>query len=108
MTRAQLIEKSLKEQIKLKKADVYHFLKLIEDYCSLFEIQEKLKNEVKEKGVTIITYNSKGLEVEKINPAITEITKVNNQMIKILSVLGISPDENIIADGTGGGDDSGL
>lgn len=99
LTKAQKIEASLRKQLEQKKANVYHFEKLISDYCSLFEIQEKLKEDVKKRGIIVITVNSKGYDVEKNNPSIDAIVKVNAQMLKILGSLGISVNETILGEG---------
>lgn len=94
-TIVQRLEKSLKEQLKRKGAYEYHFEKMVDDYISLFETKEELKNDVKEKGATLTEYNVKGFEVHKTNPSIAEITRVNAAMLKILDNLGIRADDNI-------------
>lgn len=94
----QRLEKSLKNQLLLKGAKEYHFEKLVDDYLMLFEIKEKLKKDIEENGTRIETLSAKGVPMEKINPAIAEITKVSSQMLKILDKLGISPGENISGD----------
>lgn len=97
-TKLKRIENSLKKQLELKGANVYHFEQLINDYCTLFSIKEKLKADIEDRGITITSFNSKGYEVQKPNPSITEITKISTQMIKILQLLQVSPDENISED----------
>lgn len=94
----QRLEKSLKNQLKLKGAQEYHFEKLVDDYIALYEIKEKLKKDIEEHGVRVEVPTAKGVLQEKMNPAVTEITKVSTQMIKILDKLGISPDANISGD----------
>lgn len=105
-TIVQKINNSLNEQLVRKGADEYHFKKLVDDYCELVKIKQKLQEDVNEKGVTITEYNVKGFEVHKTNPAVVEITKVTTSMLKILDSLGINADDNIKSDGDT--DDCGL
>ena len=53
-TISQKISKSLKEQLKRKGADEYHFEKLVDDYCMLFETKTKLQQDISENGVVLI------------------------------------------------------
>lgn len=94
-TRAQLLAHSLNEQLKRKGACEYHFQKLVDDYCRLFEIKEKLLEDIKQNGVTITEQNVKGFEIHKTNPAVSEMTRVSASMLKILDKLNISADDNI-------------
>lgn len=105
-TTVQMLAKSLKEQLKRRGADEYHFSKLVDDYCFLYETKQKLMEDIKKTGTTITEYNVKGFEVHKTNPAIAELTKVSAAMLKILDLLDINPDNNI-AD-CEGNDDTGL
>lgn len=103
-TISQRIRCSLIEQLNRKNAKEYHFEKLVDDYCELYDIKAKLIKDVKENGVTITELNVKGYEVHKANPAISEISKISGAMLKILSQLNISAEDNI----SEGEDDTGL
>lgn len=94
-TISQRIRCSLIEQLERKNAKEYHFEKLVDDYCELYDIKAKLIRDVKENGVTITECNVKGYEVHKANPAISEISKISGAMLKILSQLNISAEDNI-------------
>ncbi len=94
-TISQRIRCSLIEQLNRKNAKEYHFEKLVDDYCELYDIKAKLIKDVKENGVTITELNVKGYEVHKANPAISEISKISGAMLKILSQLNISAEDNI-------------
>ena len=94
-TISQRISCSLIEQLNRKNAKEYHFEKLVDDYCELYDIKAKLIKDVKENGVTITELNVKGYEVHKANPAISEISKISGAMLKILSQLNISAEDNI-------------
>lgn len=84
-TISQRIRCSLLEQLERKNAKEYHFEKLVDDYCELYDIKAGLIKDVKENGVTITELNVKGYEVHKANPAISEISKISGAMLKILS-----------------------
>lgn len=94
-TISQRIRCSLLEQLERKNAKEYHFEKLVDDYCELYDIKARLIEDVKENGVTITELNVKGYEVHKANPAISEISKISGVMLKILSQLNISAEDNI-------------
>lgn len=61
-TISQKISKSLKEQLKRKGADEYHFEKLVDDYCMLFETKTKLQQDISENGVVLTEYNVKAMK----------------------------------------------
>ena len=94
-TISQRIRCSLLEQLERKNAKEYHFEKLVDDYCELYDIKAGHIKDVKENGVTITELNVKGYEVHKANPAISEISKISGAMLKILSQLNISAEDNI-------------
>lgn len=94
-TISQRIRCSLLKQLERKNAKEYHFEKLVDDYCELYDIKAGLIKDVKENGVTITELNVKGYEVHKANPAISEISKISGAMLKILSQLNISAEDNI-------------
>src|SRR5690554_4674329 len=94
--------KSKKSQIKhdlidqLERQNIYgqHYLDLVNDYMSLWDIKNKLIKDIKERGVSIRweTCNRDGEVVQsgyKKNESIAELNKTNTQMLKILSELGL-------------------
>ncbi|MBR4414668.1 MAG: hypothetical protein IKS59_05070 [Aeriscardovia sp.] len=80
------IKTSLKLQLEVEN-DV--LLDLIDDYMSFYITKTLLIMDIEERGVQTITYNSRGDEIYKKNDSITELTKVNTQMLKILAQLNI-------------------
>lgn len=94
--------KSRKAQIKqdlidqLERQNIYgqHYLDLVNDYMALWDIKNKLIQDIKKRGVAIKweTYNRDGEVVQsgyKKNESIAELNKTNAQMLKILSELGL-------------------
>lgn len=97
MTKTQKIKESLVEQLKKKNANVYHFEKLVDDYCSFCETMENLKEDIKTRG-TLLKTNIKGESRYTTNPSILDMAKVSAQMLKILDKLGINIKETITED----------
>lgn len=96
MARKTEIKNDLKDQLERNGVYGRHYLDLVNDYMSLWDIKNKLIKDIKVRGVTIKweTYNKDGDIVQsghKKNDSIAELNKTNAQMMKILSELGIKP-----------------
>lgn len=89
---------SRKDQIKqdlldqLDRSGIYgkHYLDLINDYMSMWEIKNKLIADSKKHPYTE-WQNSETSFGRKKNDSVDQALKVNMQMIKILDFLGIKP-----------------
>ena len=96
MARKSEIKKDLVDQLERNGVYGKHYLDLVEDYMSLWEIKNKLIKDIKERGVSTKweTYNKDGEVVQsgyKKNESIAELNKTNAQMLKILNELGLKP-----------------
>lgn len=105
MARKTEIKKDLIDQLERNGVYGKHYLDLINDYMSLWDIKNKLIKDIKKRGVSIKweTFNKDGEVVQegyKKNDAIGELNKTNAQMLKILNELGLK------ATNSGLGDDS--
>lgn len=80
------IEKDLSQQLEDKKITGNHYLDLIQDYLSLWDVKCKLIDVIEEDGVRVM-----GAHGLKSNPSIADLNKTNAQMLKILSELGLKP-----------------
>ncbi len=95
MARAK--KNQIREQIKqdltdqLERQGVYgqHFLDLIEDYMALWDTKNALIKDIKERGVTTKYQNGANQWGYKKNDSVSELVKVNAQMLKILGELGL-------------------
>lgn len=92
------IKKDLLDQLERKGIYGNHYVNLIDDYISLWEIKENLIKDIKKRGVSIKweTYNKDGEVVQsgyKKNESIAELNKTNAQMLKILSELGLKAEK---------------
>lgn len=76
-----------------------YYYDLIEDYMDLWVTKCLLVADIQTRGVSIKYNNGGGQLGVKKNESVEQRLKVNGQMLKLLSELGISPTQ------TGGGDD---
>jgi phage terminase small subunit len=93
------IKKDLLDQLDRNGVYGKHYLDLIDDYMSLWEIKNKLIEDIKTRGVSVHWCNGGGQEGYKKNESISELNKTNAQMLKILNELGLK------ASSSGAGDD---
>lgn len=84
------IEKDLLEQLGEENYNS-HYRELIKDYLFMWDTVQELKLDIKERGVSIFWQNGETQYGYKKNDSVNEMTKVNNQMLKILNDLGIKP-----------------
>lgn len=66
-----------------------HYISLIDDYCRLWDVKNLLFDDIKKRGVNVEYNNGGGQKGYKKNDSLSELTKVNGQMLKILSELGL-------------------
>ncbi|MEG1106510.1 MAG: P27 family phage terminase small subunit [Eubacterium sp.] len=84
------VKESLVKQLVEKGADIECFIDLIEDYMGLWEVKNKLKDDIEIRGVMYEDYSSVGVKMQKNNPSVKELVGVNRQMLLILKELGIN------------------
>lgn len=78
----------LKQLETLGKYNAYS-LDLVEDYMTLYDLKKRVKTDIRVKGLRYKSTNGNGIESEKPNESIINFTKINTQMLKILSDLGL-------------------
>lgn len=88
--RRQRIEESLLEQLQTKGADIEHFIDLVRDYMSLWDVKNDLLQDIKKRGVMYKDFSSVGVEMMKNNPFVRELVGINRQMLAILKDLEIN------------------
>ncbi|NYB73864.1 RNA polymerase subunit sigma-70 [Sedimentibacter hydroxybenzoicus DSM 7310] len=77
---------------QLKKKQVYqfaHYQNLVTDYMKFWDIKNMLQEDIEKRGVSVYWCNGGGQEGYKKNESISELLKVNKQMLTILYDLGI-------------------
>ena len=78
------IEKDLKKQLKDKSVVGSHFEDLVQDYLSLWDLKCDLIDNIHEEGIKVM-----GMHGPKSNPAINDLHKTNDRMLKILDAIGL-------------------
>ena len=91
-TKAQ-IKASLIKQLEAKGANVAHFMDLIYDYMSLYDIKKDLQKDVKERGVAYETTSANGYPIIKQNQSVKDLVAVEKQMLQLLKEMGLTTDE---------------
>ena len=88
-----LIKESLIKQLKEKGTEANHYLDLIDDYMSMWDIKKKLIKDIEKRGVSIKYQNGPNQWGYKKNDSIAELIKTNGQMLKILNELDLKVSE---------------
>ncbi|MGM9925177.1 MAG: P27 family phage terminase small subunit [Bacillus sp. (in: firmicutes)] len=88
----KLIELDLKRQLADKGATHHHYLDLVSDYLSMWDIKNMLIEDIRERGV-VVRWSNGTQEGHKKNDSISELNKTNAQMLKIISELGLKATE---------------
>lgn len=86
------IRGSLLNQLKQSGNDTPHFIDLVEDYMKMYVVKEMASAAVLEYGVTVEYRNSATQYGMKKNDAVDQFLKTNQQMLKLLDMLGIKAD----------------
>ncbi|MDY0235072.1 MAG: P27 family phage terminase small subunit [Gudongella sp.] len=84
-----IIKNDLLDQLERNGVYGGHYLNLIDDYMAMYDIKNKLINDIKTRGVSIEYNNGGGQKGYKRNDSISEFNKTNAQMLKILNELGL-------------------
>ncbi len=86
-TKKNEIKKDLLAQLERNRITGKHYLDLVDDYISLWEIKNMLIADIKKRGVSIYWCNGGGQEGQKKNDNTAELIKTLAQMSKIRSEL---------------------
>lgn len=92
-THKEKIKTSLLNQLTNMSADAEHFKDLINDYLNFYDIKNELVADIKARGVSVEWQNSATQKGYKKNDSVSELVKVNAQMLKILQQLHIETTE---------------
>lgn len=89
------IKASLVDQLVRSGNDTAYFMDLVEDYMKMYIIKELANADLLENGVTVEWRNSETQYGRKKNDSVDQILKTNLQMIKLLDMLGIKPEDGV-------------
>lgn len=102
-TKAQALREAIKRDLldQLGRAGTAgaYYKDLVDDYMELWDTKNKMTEDIRTRGVTVVVVTQAGKNVRK-NDSVGELVKLNAQMLKLLDSLGIKP-----AQDGGGGDE---
>lgn len=94
------VKKDLLEQLGRNGTVGKYYTDLVGDYMDMWVTKCLLVDDIQRRGVTIRYDNGGGQKGLKKNDSIEQRIKINAQMLKLLTELGVKPEQ------TGGGDDA--
>ena len=84
------IELAIIKQLKEKQVYKFaHYQDLVNDYMKFWDFKNMLQEDIEKRGVSVYWQNSETQHGYKKNDSISELLKVNTQMLKILFDLGV-------------------
>lgn len=88
MTKSE-IKASLMEQLRLQNKTSDFYLDLVNDYMNYWSLKKKMVSDIRKNGIRYKSINGNGIEVEKPNESVTNLTKITTAMLKILNDLNL-------------------
>lgn len=83
------IEESLKSQLLSSGNTEEYANDMVNDYLFFYDLKNKLQDDINKNGVRVKYKNGNGLSTEKDNASVSNLLKVNSQMLKILTDLNL-------------------
>ena len=94
----------MEKQLAAKGADIDMFNDQINDYMTMWDLKEQLKDDIKEHGLRMKYLTANGGYAEKDNPSVKQLPLINKQMLMLIKQLDISTDK-VVKDGEEADDD---
>lgn len=85
------IKRDLLDQLEDNGTYGKHYVELVDDYMSMWEIKNKLLKDINTRGVSVEYVHGAGQRGFKKNDSVPEFIRTNAQMLKLLSELGLKP-----------------
>nr|MDE6141459.1 hypothetical protein [Bacilli bacterium] len=79
---------------------------MVNDYLFFYDLKNELQDDINKNGVRVKYKNGNGLATEKDNASVSNLLKVNSQMLKILTDLNLKDPTSLPS--SKGADPSGL
>lgn len=99
------IRQDLLDQLERNGTVGKFYTDLVEDYMGLYDVKTGLFADIRERGEKVPAVTAAGLETgKKTNDSVTDLLKVNAQMLKIMDSLGLDTDQPTNTGGDGDGD----
>lgn len=84
-----VIKLGLLEQLKQNGTSEKHYIDLVDDYMKMWDTKNDLTADIKARGSKVESPNS---GIVKTNESVTDLLKINAQMLKLLDSMGIKPE----------------
>lgn len=88
------IKKDLLDQLERNGTVGKYYMNLVDDYMDMWITKCLLIEDIKERGVRVYYNNGGGQSGYKKNDSVDQRIKLNAQMLKLLSELGIKPSQD--------------
>ena len=99
------IRQDLLDQLERNGTVGKFYMDLVEDYMGLYDVKTGLFADIRERCEKVPGVTAAGLETgKKTNDSVTDLPKVNAQMLKIMDSLGLDTDQPTNTGGDGDGD----
>lgn len=85
------IKADLLEQLERNGTIGKYYIDMVDDYMEMYDIESKLLDDIKLRGVSVEYNNGGGQQGMKKNDSVDMLIKTNKQMLTILDALGIKP-----------------
>ena len=89
MSLRKKIKNDMLEQLKKQNIKGEYFEDLVDDYMAMWDVKNKLIEDIKTKGVSIKYQNGENQWGYKKNDSVGELQRTNNQMLRLLDSLGL-------------------
>ncbi len=92
------VRNSIINRLERSGNNTEYYLNLVEDYMNMYVTKEMCSADIAERGLNITSIGSTGQLITKKNDSIDCLLRTNQQMIKLLRTLGISPETDYCDD----------
>lgn len=85
----EIILNDLLNQLQERGMTQNYYVSLVHDYMDLWDVKNELIANIRKNGVMIAYNNGGGQSGTRKNDCVPELTKINAQMLRLLSELGL-------------------
>ena len=94
ITKRSEIKKDMLDQQERNGVYGSQYTDLVDDYMSMWDIKNKFLKDIKKRGIDIEWDNGGGQKGVKKNDSISQLYKINSEMLSIRKELGLQPGKN--------------
>lgn len=94
ITKRSEIKQDMLDQLERNGVYGSQYTNLVDDYMSMWDIKNKLLKDIKKRGINIEWDNGGGQKGIKKNDSLTQLYKINSEMLSVRKELGLQPTKN--------------